>query len=226
MPSPNIVSLSRVTKVYRLGGNLIYALREVSLEIPQGASMAITGPSGSGKSTLMNLMGCLDVATSGEVMFEGRNVNGLSDGDLAKIRGEEIGFVFQTFNLIPRITTLENVLLPMSYTNKISSAQRRARAQELLGRVGLGERLRHTPAQLSGGERQRVAVARALANDPVMILADEPTGNLDSDSGREIMEIFKDLNEEGRTVVVVTHNPMVASYAEQSVKLSDGRVAG
>jgi putative ABC transport system ATP-binding protein len=221
----SIISLQGVSKLYKVGRSQIYALRDVSLDISQGDFVVVTGPSGSGKSTLMNLIGFLDTPTSGKIFLRNNEINGMVEGELARIRGEEIGFVFQNFNLIPRINALENVLLPMTFTRKVPNIQRKSRAGELLKRVGLEGRLYHRPAEMSGGERQRVAIARALANNPSLILADEPTGNLDSDTGREILELFKSLNEEGRTLIVVTHNPMVSSYSKRIIQLRDGTIA-
>ncbi len=219
-----MVSLSHVSKSYNLGRSEVFALRDVSLQVLAGNFISVTGPSGSGKSTLMNLMGCLDFPSSGEVYLNGRLVNSLSDGELAPIRGEEIGFVFQSFNLIPRINALENVILPMSFTSKVPGSERKLRGQSILRKVGLEGRMQHRPSEMSGGERQRVAIARALANDPSLILADEPTGNLDSGTGRGIMELLKSLNEEGKTIVVVTHNQMVSSFARRVIQLKDGEI--
>ena len=219
-----IVEADRVTKIYNMGKVQVTALDSVSLQIEEGDFLAIMGPSGSGKSTLMNLIGCLDKPTSGELKINGSNVSSLSERQLARLRGEHIGFVFQMFNLIPRISALHNVLLPMSFTKAISRSERMRRAKMLLESVGLAERMHHMPSELSGGERQRVAIARALANDPKIILADEPTGNLDTKTGRSILELFRELNQQGRTIVVVTHDPDVASFAKRIIKLIDGRV--
>jgi len=221
-----IVKAEDLVKIYRMGKVDVRALDGVSLEIRDGEFLAIMGPSGSGKSTLMNLIGCLDKPTSGRLFLNGAEVTRFSDRRLARIRGEMIGFVFQTFNLIPRVSALHNVMLPMSFTRKIPKGERMRRAIRLLERVGLAERVRHMPSELSGGERQRVAIARALANDPKIILADEPTGNLDTKTGRSILELFRELNDEGCTVVVVTHDPDVASYAERIIHLVDGRIEG
>jgi putative ABC transport system ATP-binding protein len=201
-----IVSAQNVTKIYQMDKVHVVALDGVSFSIDEGEFVAIMGPSGSGKSTLMNLIGCLDKPTSGTISIDGTDISRLNDRQLARLRGSQIGFVFQTFNLIPRIDALANVMLPMTFTEKIPPKQRRARAQQLLEIVGLGQRLHHLPSELSGGERQRVAIARALANDPKILLADEPTGNLDTKTGKTILELFVELNKGGRTVVVVTHD--------------------
>ena len=224
MGERGIVRAENLVKVYRMGKVDVRALDGVSLTIPEGEFLAIMGPSGSGKSTLMNLIGCLDKPTLGTLLVDGQDVTRLGDRRLAKLRGRTIGFVFQTFNLIPRISALDNVLLPMGLVGAIPKAKRRKRAIELLEQVGLGHRVRHMPNELSGGERQRVAIARALANDPKLLLADEPTGNLDTKTGRAILELFKELHRQGRTVVLVTHDPDVASYAERIVRLVDGRI--
>ena len=221
-----IVRAEDLVKVYRMGRVHVRALDGVTLAIAEGEFLAIMGPSGSGKSTLMHLIGCLDRPTSGRLWVDGQDVTRLRDRQLAHLRGRTIGFVFQSFNLIPRITALENVLLPMSLVGKIPKPERRKRAQALLERVGLGHRLTHLPTELSGGEQQRVAIARALANDPKLLLADEPTGNLDTQTGREILKLFRELHREGRTIVVVTHDPEVAGYAERVVHLRDGRIEG
>lgn len=219
-----IVEADRVTKIYNMGKVQVKALDSVSLTIEEGEFLAIMGPSGSGKSTLMNLIGCLDKPTSGELKLNGSNVSSLNERQLARLRGERIGFIFQMFNLIPRISALHNVLLPMSFAKVISKSERERRAKTLLESVGLAERMHHMPNELSGGERQRVAIARALANDPKIILADEPTGNLDTKTGRSILELFQELNKQGRTIVVVTHDSNVAGFAKRKIQLVDGRV--
>lgn len=221
-----IVSVQNVTKIYPMGKVHVVALDGVSFSINAGEFVAIMGPSGSGKSTLMNLIGCLDKPSSGTIAIDNIDIARLSDRQLARLRGSQIGFVFQTFNLIPRIDALANVMLPMTFVGKLSAKERRVRAQQLLESVGLGERMHHLPSELSGGERQRVAIARALANDPKIILADEPTGNLDTKTGKAILDLFVELNRAGRTIVVVTHDATVASYARRIVKLLDGKIVG
>ena len=215
-----MVELDRVDKVYKAGDVEVHALREVSLTIDTGEYIAVMGPSGSGKTTLMNLLGCLDRPTSGTYCFEGGNVGHLSDNQLAKIRNQKIGFVFQTYNLLPRSTALSNVSLPLLYGGRRDPH----RAAELLQEVGLGDRMDHRPTQLSGGEQQRVAIARALVNDPSLILADEPTGNLDSTSGEEILRMFRALHQKGQTIIMVTHNREVAEEAHRVVVFRDGRI--
>lgn len=218
-----MVEVEGLEKIYQMGKVKVPALREVSFKIEAGEFAAIMGPSGSGKSTLMNLIGCLDRPTSGKVSLEGIVTQDLDDNQLAKIRNRKIGFVFQTFNLLPRSTALENVELPMVYAG-VPQGERRKRAQELLSSVGLTERAFHRPNELSGGEGQRVAIARALANSPSIILADEPTGNLDSKSGEEILAIFQKLNKEGTTLILVTHNRSIAEYSQRIIQLKDGKV--
>ncbi|MCS7197922.1 MAG: ABC transporter ATP-binding protein [Candidatus Bipolaricaulota bacterium] len=221
-----VVSAQNVTKIYQMDKVHVVALDGVSFSLEEGEFVAIMGPSGSGKSTLLNLIGCLDKPSSGTISINGTDISRLSDRQLARLRGAYIGFVFQTFNLIPRIDALANVLLPMTFLDKIPPKERRRRAQELLESVGLGHRLHHLPSELSGGERQRVAIARALANDPKILLADEPTGNLDTKTGKTILELFVELNRAGRTVVVVTHDATVASYARRVLYLLDGKLVG
>ncbi len=216
-----VVQLSGITKTYRLGAVEVPALRGVSLAIARGEFMAIMGPSGSGKSTLMNIIGCLDRPTSGTYLLHDRDVSRMSDDDQADVRNREIGFVFQTFNLLPRLSALKNVEMPMVYAG-VPGAERRRRAGEALERVGLGRRVHHAPPELSGGEQQRVAIARALANRPAILLADEPTGNLDSRSGEEILAIFQELNGTGMTVTVVTHDREVAQHSSRILTLRDG----
>ena len=214
-----------LVKVYRVGDNAIRALDEVDVEIARGEFVAVMGPSGSGKSTFMNLLGCLDRPTSGEYVLAGRRVSELGSDELAEVRNRNIGFVFQSFNLLPRTSALENVELPLVYGG-VASHERHERAQRMLAQVGLGERTHHQPAQLSGGQQQRVAIARALVTQPVLILADEPTGALDSRTSLEIMALFQDLNAGGMTVVLVTHEPDVARFAHRVLRFLDGRLVG
>ena len=217
-----LLSLKNLSKVYRMGEIEIHALRGVSLEIQRGDFMAVMGASGSGKSTLLNLLGCLDRPTGGEYVLEGQEVSRLSSDALATVRNRRIGFVFQNFSLLPRTSAIENVELPLYYGPPMSRSQRRQKAQALLTRLGLGDRLDHHPSQLSGGQQQRVAIARALVNQPSLILADEPTGNLDSRAGAEIMTLFKELNSEGITLIMVTHEPGIAECAKGTIHMRDG----
>jgi putative ABC transport system ATP-binding protein len=210
-------------KTYDMGGEQIHALRGVSLHIERGEYVAIMGPSGSGKSTLMNLIGCLDTPSRGSYLLNGKQVGAMNDDELAAIRNKEIGFVFQTFNLLPRATALHNVELPLVYAG-VPARDRQARARAALDRVELGDRVAHRPNELSGGQRQRVAIARALVNDPSILLADEPTGNLDSKTGQEIMGVFDRLHAAGNTLILVTHEADVAAFARRIVQLRDGRV--
>ena len=223
-----MIEIEHVTKVYLMGEVEVHALRGVSLRVMQGEWVAIMGPSGSGKSTLMHLIGCLDTPTSGSYRLDGVEVGGMGDDQLAAIRNRQIGFVFQTFNLLPRTNALKQVMLPMQYSRdgqRIPVAERKQRARETLEMVGLGDRMGHQPTELSGGEQQRVAIARALVNDPPIIMADEPTGNLDSKAGAEVMEILHRLHrEKGITVVMVTHDADIGGQAERIVRLRDGRV--
>lgn len=218
-----MIKLVDVRKVYKMGKVDVEALRGIDLEIEEGEYVAVLGPSGSGKSTLMHIIGCLDRPTSGRYYLDGREVSRLSPSQLAEIRNTKVGFVFQSFNLLPHATALENVELPMIY-RRMRAKERKKRAKMLLDMLGLGERASHRPSELSGGEQQRVAIARALANDPQILLADEPTGNLDSKSGEEVVKMFDDLWRQGRTIVVVTHDPAVAERAERIVRLLDGRI--
>jgi putative ABC transport system ATP-binding protein len=219
----NLLSLRNVSKIYQLDGISVPALKEVNLEIDKGEFVAIIGPSGSGKSTLMNLMGCLDTPTSGKILLENADVSQLSEEELALIRNRKIGFVFQNFNLLPRTTASANVSLPLFYQG-LDLKKREKLATEALEKVGLGQRLNHFPNQLSGGEQQRVAIARALVTKPLVILADEPTGNIDTKSGREIMEIVRNLNRQGNTLVIITHDPQIAKQASRKIFLKDGEV--
>jgi putative ABC transport system ATP-binding protein len=218
-----VIALVGITKTYASGRVFVEALRGIDLAIAPGELVAITGPSGSGKTTLMEIVGCLLQPTAGSYRFKGRPVEAIPPDGLARLRGEEIGFVFQAFNLLPRLTAIENVELPLSY-RRVSVRERRERAAEALGRVGLGARTRHLPAELSGGERQRVAIARALVGRPSLILADEPTGNLDSRTGGEILSLLRTLHAEGNTVVLVTHDPRIADEVERTIAIRDGRV--
>ncbi len=218
-----IIRTESLKKYYVLGAETVRAVRGVDMEIRKGEFVAIMGPSGSGKSTFMNLLGCLDTPTEGEYWLNGTSVKELSDDELARIRNKEIGFVFQTFNLLPRATALHNVELPLIYAG-IRGKERRELAREKLELVGLGDRMDHKPPELSGGQRQRVAVARALVNNPALLLADEPTGNLDSVTGEEIMDVLSDLNDKGQTIVLVTHEKNIAAYAKREVHLRDGLI--
>ena len=218
-----VIELKDIQRHFKMGNETVKALRGINLNINRGEYVALMGPSGSGKSTLMNIIGALDTPTSGKYRLNGQEVEKLSDNELAKIRNKEIGFVFQTFNLLPRTTALDNVALPLVYAGK-SKAQRTERAKEVLKTVGLADRMKHKPNELSGGQRQRVAVARALVNNPSIILADEPTGNLDSKTSDEIMELFNDLHRKGHTIVLVTHEEDIAEHAKRIVRLKDGLV--
>src|ERR1700736_3497372 len=221
---PIVIDIENITKDYVMGEEIVRALRGVSLQIHTNEYLAVMGPSGSGKSTLMNMLGCLDTPTSGRYEFNGRNVKDMDDDELAAIRNREIGFVFQTFNLLPRADSLRNVELPLIYAG-MDPDSRRERAVQALTDVGLADRIHHKPNELSGGQRQRVAIARALVNNPSIILADEPTGNLDSKTGDEIMALFDDLHANGNTIIVVTHEPDIAEYAHRVVTIRDGVIA-
>ena len=219
----NIINIEHIAKIYQVGLEEVRALRDVSLRINKNEYVAIMGPSGSGKSTLMNMLGCLDTPTSGIYEFNGINVSDMNDNELARIRNKEIGFVFQTFNLLPRSDALHNVELPLIYSG-VSYAERRERARKALIDVGLGDRIHHKPNELSGGQRQRVAVARALVTNPSIILADEPTGNLDSKTGEEIMLLFNEIHQNGNTIILVTHEEYIAEHAARIIRLKDGLV--
>ena len=216
-----LIKITNIKRDFPLGNEIVYVLKGIDLEINKGEYVALMGPSGSGKSTLMNLLGCLDTPTSGTYILNGKNVSELQDDELAGIRNKEIGFVFQTFNLMPRTTALDNVALPMVYAGH-SKSERIERATEVLTQVGLNDRMDHKPNQLSGGQRQRVAVARALVNMPSIILADEPTGNLDSKTSLEIMGLFNEIHAQGNTVILVTHEEDIAAYAHRIIRLRDG----
>ena len=219
----DVLKLDTVSKIYTLGEEKVSAIDNISFSIQKGDFVALIGPSGSGKSTAMNLVGCLDTASMGNIYLNGIDIQELSESDLAQVRGKKIGFIFQTFNLIPSLTALDNVALPMLFQN-IPRNVRTKKAEQLLKQVGLGERMHHLPNQLSGGQRQRVAIARSLMNDPEIILADEPTGNLDTKTGEEIMGILKDLHKKGKTIILVTHNPDLTKVANKTIVLKDGKI--
>ncbi len=219
----NIINIEHITKVYQVGSEEVHAIRDISLKIDENEYVAIMGPSGSGKSTLMNMLGCLDTPTSGKYEFTGVNVSQMTDNELAKIRNKEIGFVFQTFNLLSRSDALHNVELPLIYAG-VPSHERRERAEQALMDVGLKERMQHKPNELSGGQRQRVAIARALVTRPSIILADEPTGNLDSKTGEEIMILFNEIYERGNTIILVTHEEYIAEHSARILRIKDGLI--
>ncbi|MCX2837447.1 ABC transporter ATP-binding protein [Salinimicrobium sp. MT39] len=219
----SVIKIRQITRDFHLGQEVVKVLKGIDLDIEKGEYVAFMGPSGSGKSTLMNLLGCLDTPTSGQYILNGKDVSQMSDDELAEIRNKEIGFVFQTFNLLPRTTALENVALPMIYAGATKS-QRKERAEKVLADVGLADRMDHKPNQLSGGQRQRVAVGRALVNNPSIILADEPTGNLDSKTSVEIMNLFDDIHASGNTVILVTHEEDIARHAHRIIRLRDGMI--
>ena len=219
-----MITMKNITKSYEMGTQVVHALRGLDMQINEGEFVAIMGPSGSGKSTLMNIIGCLDIPNSGSYMIDGIDVSAMTDDEQAKIRNQRIGFVFQQFNLLPRTTAVKQVALPLMYAG-YNRTERTTRAQEALQAVGLGDRMDHRPDELSGGQQQRVAIARALATDPSIILADEPTGNLDTRSGEEIMQIFKDLHEEkGITLIMITHDPEIGEQAERVIWIRDGLI--
>ena len=221
--SEKIIHLESIVKNYKVGTQIVRALRSVSVDINKGEYVAIMGASGSGKSTLMNIIGCLDTATSGKYVLNGTDVSSMSDDQLAEIRNSEIGFIFQVFNLLPRNTALENVMLPLVYAG-IRKTERKQKAEETLTDVGLDDRMMHRPNELSGGQRQRVAIARALVNKPALLLADEPTGNLDSKISEEIMKLFADIHKKGNTLLMVTHEEDIAKHAHRIIRLKDGEV--
>ena len=218
-----IIETEAIAKMYRMGGETVHALKSISIQVQRGEYVAFMGPSGSGKSTLMNIIGCLDTPTSGTYYLNDNDVSDLSENELATIRNQEIGFVFQTFNLLPRSSSLDNVALPLIYAG-IGRAEREERALQVLASVGLGDRAGHKPNELSGGQRQRVAIARALINNPSIILADEPTGNLDSKTSYDVMELFQELHDQGNTIIMVTHEDDIAHYAHRIVRLKDGLI--
>ncbi|MGF7398343.1 ABC transporter ATP-binding protein [Thermoanaerobacterium thermosaccharolyticum] len=219
----NVITMKNLSKIYKMGENIVKALDNINLTVDEGEFVSIVGPSGSGKSTLMNIIGCLDVMTEGEYYLNGNDTRKLNENKLAELRSSEIGFIFQSFNLLQKLSALENVELPMIYKG-IPAKERYNRAVELLTMVGLEKRIHHRPTELSGGQQQRVAIARALANNPHLILADEPTGNLDSQSGKEVMKIIKELNERGNTIILITHDINVANQAKRTVKIMDGKI--
>lgn len=219
----SLISLSGIERRYVLGKQIVYALRNIDLSIEKGEYVALMGPSGSGKSTLMNIIGCLDTPTGGKYILNGKEVSAMEDAELSQIRNQEIGFIFQTFNLLPRLTALDNVALPLVYSG-VGKAERTKLAEEKLAQVGLADRMHHKPSELSGGQRQRVAVARALVNNPSILLADEPTGNLDTKTSIEIMALFDEIHAQGNTIILVTHEEDIARFAKRIVRLRDGQV--
>jgi putative ABC transport system ATP-binding protein len=222
-PDKDVIRTEHISKVYVMGTEQVHALRDISITIKKGEYVALMGPSGSGKSTLMNMIGCLDTPTGGQYFMDGQDVSRMTDNQLAEVRNKNIGFVFQTFNLLPRSTALDNVTLPLIYAG-LGSADRKILGEKVLNQVGLGDRMSHQPNELSGGQRQRVAIARALVNNPALILADEPTGNLDSKTSIEIMGLFEEIHRNGNTIVVVTHEEEIARHAHRIIRLKDGLV--
>lgn len=219
-----MINIQEITKRYEMGSNVVMALDGISIDVQEGEFVAIVGPSGSGKSTLMNIIGCLDIVTSGTYVLNQIPIQEYDQDELADIRNQQIGFIFQQFNLLPSFTAIENVMMPMTYA-KVAKKQRELKAAQLLRTVGLGDRMDHKPTELSGGQQQRVSIARALANDPAIILADEPTGALDSKTGKEVLTLLKTLNSNGKTVIVITHDHEVARFANRVITLKDGKVA-
>jgi len=220
----DLIVLERINKIYRVGEVIIQPLRDVSITVKHGEMVAIMGASGSGKTTLMNVVGCMDRPSDGRYVLDGEEISKLHPNRLAEIRNKKFGFVFQSFNLLSRTTALENVEMPLMYWNRLAGSERRRRCTDALTRVGLADRMTHTPSQLSGGQQQRVAIARALINEPSILLADEPTGNLDSRSEKEVMKIFHDLHEGGMTVILVTHNQEIAAHAQRTIRIRDGMI--
>lgn len=220
----NVLMLENVSKHYWLGDSVVKAAQDINLTIRKGEFVALVGPSGSGKSTIMNLIGALDSASGGRILLDNQDINSFSESELAQMRGKKIGFVFQTFNLIPTLSAFENVEMPMMFQS-IPRNERKEKAKKLLEQVGLGHRLKHLPNELSGGERQRVAIARALANNPDILLADEPTGNLDAKTGKAVVDILRHLNKEGKTIILVTHNAKIAKLANRIIRIEDGRIS-
>jgi len=218
-----VIQIKDIRKTYEMGSEYVHALKSITLDINRNEYVALMGPSGSGKSTLMNLLGCLDTPSSGQYFLNQHDVSDMEDSELAEVRNKEIGFIFQTFNLLPKLSSLENVALPLIYSG-MSKSKRLDRAQDVLESVGLGDRVDHRPNELSGGQRQRVAIARALVNDPAIILADEPTGNLDTKTSIEIMSIFEEIHSNGNTIIIVTHEPDIAEHAHRIVRLRDGLI--
>ena len=223
MSSQTFFEMSAINKIYQMGDEQVHVLKDICLKVEQGEYLSILGPSGSGKSTLMNIIGCLDTPTSGHYQLHGRQVDDLTESELARLRSREIGFVFQNSQLLPRLTARQNVELPLIYAD-VPPRERKRRAEEMLERVGLSDRMEHYPNQLSGGQQQRVAIARALVGNPTILLADEPTGALDQKTGKQVMQLFRELNEEGRTIIMITHDMNIAAYARRVVRIIDGEL--